>query len=192
MPVASSRRVLVGTLGYQFLRDYSLGPKLLPDLQALEWPPGVDVEEMNWGPVAIVFHFEALETPYDRVVILTASQRGRPIGTLTLYRWGGTLPPQEEIQDRVSEAVTGVISLDNLLVIGEHFRIWPDEVLIVDVEPGIEEAGDIFTPPVESLVPTVISTVKQVALNDLDALPPLQELKGETIRLAADVTKNGK
>jgi hypothetical protein len=30
--------------------------------------------------------------------------------------------------------VTGVVSLDNLLAIGEHFRVWPREVLTVEIE----------------------------------------------------------
>ena len=170
------RRVLVGTLGYHFLRDYSLGPKLLPELRALDWPPGVEVDELNWGPIAIVYQFETLAVPYERVVILTATARGRPAGTLTLFRWQGTLPSQEEIQDRVNEAVTGVISLDNLLIIGEYFKIWPQEVIIVDVEPGPEEAGDTFTPPVEALLPTIKRMVQRAALADLKALPPLQLL----------------
>ena len=185
------RRVLVGTLGYHFLRDYSVGPKLLPELRALDWPPGVTVDEMNWGPIAIVYQFEALAAPYERVVILTATARGRPAGTVTLYRWAGTLPPQAEIQDRVSEAVTGVISLDNLLIIGEYFKIWPDEVIIIDVEPGPEEAGDTFTAPIEASLPAIKRLVQRAALEDLQALPPLLTLKGQQIRLTVGVSKNG-
>jgi hypothetical protein len=112
------RHILIGTIGYHNLRDFSLGPKLLPDLRAMTWPPGVVVEEMNWGPIAIVQNFQALTTPYDRVVLLVANRRQRPTGTITVYRWRGGLPPPDEIQDRVAEAVTGVISSDNLLIVG--------------------------------------------------------------------------
>lgn len=178
-------QVLIGTLGYHNLRDYSLGPNLLAELRALDWPPGVTVEEMNWGPIAIVQDFEARPMPYDRVVILTATQRGRPVGTITLFRWGGTLPPSDEIQERISEAVTGVISLDNLLIIGEYFSIWPGEVLIVDVEPGLQEAGDTFTPAVETALPLIVDMVRQAALMDINSLPQPQALKGVDIRIAA-------
>ncbi len=175
------RRVLIGTVGYHNLRDYSIGPKLLPRLQAIDWPPGVEVDEMNWGPIAIVQHFETLPEPYDRVVFLSAMAGGRPPGTVTLRRWQGGLPATQEIQDRVSEAVTGVISLDNLLIVGEHFGIWPQEVLVVDVEPGPQEAGDTFTPAVEAAIPTVLSTVQQAATEELASLEPLPELRGETL-----------
>jgi len=184
------RQILVGTIGYHNLRDYSLGPRLLPELRALDWPPGVTVDEMNWGPIAIVQDFEARPMPYDRVVILTATRRGRPVGTMSLFRWGGALPPADEIQDRISEAVTGVISLDNLLIIGEYFGIWPEELLIIDVEPGPQEAGDTFTSPVEMMRSTILKMVQRAALADFDSLPPLQALKGTDIRISTDILEN--
>ncbi len=172
------RRVLVGTIGYHNLRDFSLGPKLLPQLRAIAWPPGIEVDELNWGPIAIVQHFQALPTPYDRVVILAALPSNRPLGTVTLQRWQGGLPATEEIQDRVAEAVTGVISLDNLLIVGEYFGIWPPEVLIVNIEPGLEESGDSLSPAVETAIPTVLTIIQQAALWDLASLGPLAELYG--------------
>ena len=175
------RRVLIGTVGYHNLRDYSVGPKLLPQLQAMAWPSGVDVEEMNWGPIAIVQHFETLAEPYQRVVFLSAISNGRPPGTLTLRRWRGGLPNTQEIQDRVSEAVTGVISLGNLLVVGEYFGIWPAEVIIVDVEPGPEEAGDSFTPAVQAVLPDIFAAVRQAALEPRAALNSLVDLRGDQL-----------
>ena len=175
------RRVLVGTVGYHNLRDFSLGPKLLPQLQAIVWPPGVEVEELNWGPIAIVQNFQSLPQPYERVVILTARRSGRPVATVTLRRWQGGLPSTEEIQDRVAEAVTGVISLDNLLIVGEYFSIWPDEVLIIDVEPGPEEAGDTLTPPVEAAIPAILDMLRQAASANLAALEPLIGLRGDQL-----------
>lgn len=175
------QRVLIGTVGYHNLCDYSIGPKLLPQLKAIDWPPGVEVDEMNWGPIAIVQHFEALPEPYERVVFLSAMAGGRPPGTITLRRWLGGLPSSQDIQDRVSEAVTGVISLDNLLIVGEYFGIWPSEVLVVDVEPGPQEAGDSFTAPVEAAIPIVLSTVQHAATAELASLEPLPVLRGETL-----------
>ena len=184
------RRVLVGTIGYENLRDFSIGPKLLPELRAIDWLPRVDVEELNWGPIAIVQNFEAMTTPYDRVVILAANRRGRPTGTITTYRWGGGLPSTDEIQDRVSEAVTGVISLDNLLIVGEHFKIWPDEVIIIDVEPGPEESGETLTPAVEAVVPAVLETVHRAAIEDVAKLFPMEQLRGDNIDIRGSFIRN--
>lgn len=176
-----TRHILIGTVGYHCLRDYSVGPMLLPHLQEMSWPAGVEVDELNWGPIAIVQRFQAEETPFERVVILTARDQGRPPGTLTLRRWRGGLPDDERLQARVAEAVTGVISVDNLLIIGEHFDIWPDETFLVDVEPGPEEAGETFTPAVESAVPDILDTVRHAALAPSDDLPAMEALHGHAM-----------
>ncbi|MBA3509080.1 MAG: hypothetical protein H0T19_03180, partial [Thermoleophilaceae bacterium] len=71
-------------------------------------------------------------------------------GTVTSYRWDHVLPPAKEIQDRVSEAVTGVISLENLLIVTEAFGAFPDDVRVVEVEPADESWGDGFSPVIEA------------------------------------------
>ena len=106
-------KILVGTIGYHNLGNHSLGPALLPMLQTLSWPQNVEVEEMNWGPIAIVQKFQSLETPYHRVILLAAIERpGRNIGDIDVFRWMGRLPDDEMIQACVGDGVTGVISLE--------------------------------------------------------------------------------
>lgn len=177
-------RVLIGTIGYSNLRDYSIGPKLLPRLKQMEWPSGIEIEELNWSPIAIVQKFQTLPVPYDRIVLLTARSCGRPAGTITLRRWMGGLPDPKNIQARISEAVTGVISVDNLLIIGEHFEIWPEEVMIVDVEPGQEEMGEALTPQVEAVVPDVLKMTRRMATKDLQSLPAYEEMRGNELCIA--------
>lgn len=177
------RHTLIGTVGYHHLRDYSVGPMLLPRLRAMDWPPGTVLDELNWGPIAIVQNLEAMAEPYDRIVMLVARAQGRRPGTLTLRHWHGGLPDPERIQGCIAEAVTGVISVDNLLVIGEHFGVWPDEVFLVDVEPGPEEAGTRLTPPTEAAVPAILTTVRHVALADTTALPPMEPMHGDLLGL---------
>ena len=176
------RRVLVGTIGYANLTNHSVGPVLNPHLRAMDWPAGVDVEEMNWGPIAIVQHLEALPYRYDRVVFLAATCADRPVGSITLRRWVGALPGPENIQARIGDAVTGVISLDNLLVIGEYFGVWPDEVIVVDVEPGPEKAGPDLSPDVASRVPHILGVVRAAALEQTDRLPEMTPLIGAELR----------
>ena len=175
------RRVLIGTIGYFNLRDYSIGPHLLVQLKNTQWPPGIEVDEMNWGPIAIVQQFQSLPEPIDRVIFLTARACGRLVGTITLRHWVGGLPDEENIQSRISEAVTGVISTDNLLIIGEHFKIWPEEVFLVDVEPGKEEMGETFTPEVEAVLDDVLEIIHELAVNNSSALPDFEEMKGNEL-----------
>ena len=118
------KKVFIGTIGYHNLRNHSIGPALLPQLQKMNWKEGVEVDELNWGPIAIVQKFQSLPTPYDRVILLAAIERpGRKIGDITVYKWMGNLPAEELIQRCVGDAVTGIISVENLLIIGEYFKI---------------------------------------------------------------------
>ncbi|MDQ3091454.1 MAG: hypothetical protein M3R46_07320, partial [Actinomycetota bacterium] len=87
---------------------------------------------------------------YDRIVLVGAIKRGREPGTVTAYRWDHALPSVKEIQDRVSEAVTGVISLDNLLIVTEAFKAFPDDVRVVEIEPADEGWGEGFSPVIEN------------------------------------------
>jgi len=140
----SSVRVVIGIVGYYgFVRGYPLGPELMQRLCALPWGDGVELREMNWGPVAIVQDFQARADKPERVVLVGALDRGLPHGAVSRRRWsGGALDPQA-VQRRMFEAVTGVISLDNLLVIGAQFGIWPARTYTVELQWPESGLGDL-------------------------------------------------
>jgi len=180
--VGLNKKVLIGTVGYQLLGNHSVGPNLLPQLQSIHWPEGVVVDEMNWGPIAVIQYLESLETPFDRVVFLVAIERAqRDIGEISLYQWMGGLPDDKQIQACVGDAATGVISVENLLVIGEHFKVWPKEVYLIDVEPGMEIAGEQFTKAVIAQVPKILELTRQVALNGIVETINVKELRGDRL-----------
>lgn len=174
--------MLIGTIGYHNLRNHSIGPLLLPKLRQMPWPDHVVVEELNWGPIAIVQYFQSLPEPYQQVVILTAVERAhRSPGEITLYRWEGGLPSDKQIQACIGDAVTGVISIDNLLIIGEYFKIWPRQLFIVDVEPGRQQTGEQLTPEVEAQVPTVLNTIQNMVLGQNNEQTPIQCMYGNNL-----------
>ncbi len=140
-------RVLVGGVGYRFLRDGALGPYMSDRLTARAGN-GVEVEDLGYHPVGFTQNLQDRPT-YDRIILVAAIERGREPGTVKAYRWDHVLPPAEEIQERVSEAVTGTISLDNLLIVTEAFGAFPDDVRVVEVEPADETWGEGFSPEVE-------------------------------------------
>jgi hydrogenase maturation protease len=158
-------KTLIGGVGYHNLRDLSLGPTLTAQLAAMVWPAQVEIDaDLSFGPIAIVQRFQAQPDLYRRIVLFAAVNRGRAPGSVTAYRWKGKLPPADEIQARIGEAVTGVVSLDNLLIIGEHFGIWPEEVVVVEVEPADEGWGQEFSPTVAAVVDDVLGIVRRAAL----------------------------
>lgn len=161
--------ILIAGVGYQFMRDLSVGPELVPVLSRVEWPGGVEVLFLHFGPIHMVHWLEERPRYFDRMIFVASVVRGREAGRVYSYRWQRELPDADEIQARVCEAVTGVISLDNLLIIGEHFGVLAPEVLVVEVEPIDTGWGEGFTPEVEALLPEVVETVRRAALETVNA-----------------------
>jgi len=180
--VASNKKTLIGTVGYHILGNHSMPPMLYPHLQEMSWPDHVSVDELNWGPVAVVQMFEAESPSFEKVIILCSIERkNRDIGHIDVWQWLGKLPDEEQIQACVGDAATGVISVENLLVIGEYFKVWKDEVYLVDVEPGPEVAGEKWTEAMEACIPDTISTIKKLAISGPEKEMNIGYLQGDTI-----------
>ena len=141
-------RVLVAGVGYRYLRDHSVGAAVADRLADHAWSGDVIVEDLSYNPIAVVQRLED-EPPdrrFDRAVFVASVERpGRVPGMVTAYRWDGVLPPADEIQRAVAEAVTGVIALDNTLVVAAHFEALPPEVVVIEVEPAEHEFGEAFS-----------------------------------------------
>ena len=150
-------RVLVGGVGYRFLRDGSIGP-WLTDRWEGRTDNGMEVEDLSYHPVGLTQNLQDRE-PYDRIVLVGSQPRGRAPATIEAYRWDGALPDAEEIQRRVSEAVTGVISLDNLLIVCGALGGFPEDVRVVEVEPADEGWGEGFSPEIEARLADVEEAV---------------------------------
>ena len=205
-------RVLIGIVGYyQFIRAYPLGPELMARLQAGSWPDGVSIQEMNWGPIAIVQDFQASAEKFDRVVLVGAVDRGLSLGTLSCRRWAGGTLDALAVQRRVFEAVTGVISLDNLLIIGTHFGVWPKTVITVEVQLSERSLSDLvlseievdrvsgqravigespLTPDNDRIVDGIVEFCRRAALNSADDLQEFGSLTSDQVTPVATVCHN--
>ena len=157
-------RTLIAGVGYSNLSDLSAGPLVAARLRRERWPVHVEVEDLSYGPVAVVHRFAEASPPYRRLVLVGAADRGRKAARLHSYRWAGVLPPAEEIQARVAEAVTGVIDLDNLLVVAQQFGALPEEVFVVEVQPVVTDFGLEPGPEVAALLPEACRLARRIAL----------------------------
>ena len=145
-------KVLIGVVGFSPLVEaFPLGPRLMRRLEAGPWPEvEATVENMTWSPIHIVQRFQDSSLAADRVVLVGAADVCRDPGRIACHHWqGGSLPPQV-LQERVYEAVTGIVSLDNTLMIGEHFGVWPKEVLTVELEMSPQTFGEIVMAEAEA------------------------------------------
>ncbi len=162
---------LIAGVGYHNLRDLSFGPVLVTLLQKMNWPPYVEIDDWSWGPIAIVQQLETQPNHYERMVFIGAVERGREHGQVYPYRWDKPLPSADEIQQRIGEAIMGVVSLDSLLIIMQHFKVMPREVFVVEVEPEDCEFGDGFSQGVAALRDEVIAEVRQWVVESVVSNP---------------------
>lgn len=206
-------RVAIGLVGYyQFIRGYPLGPELKERLETIAWAGHtVTIKEMNWGPIAIVQDFQANPVAYDRIVLIGAVDRGLEAGTVTGRHWLGGKLDVMAVQNRIFEAVTGIISLDNLLVIGEHFGIWPKELITIEVQLSDNsigelvleelqvnrEAGEVsivgqypLAPGVEKVVERTVELARQAVTQGARGMSGLAPLSADQLNPLAKVCHN--
>ena len=134
---------LIGIVGYSPVLDaYPLGPKLMAALEAAVAGQDVAIENMTWSPIHIVQRFqdEGAVRPRRLVLMGAASVVAEP-GRVRAFRWTGGSLPAQRLQERVYEAVTGIVDIENTLAIGTHFGVWPDEVFTVEVELEADTFG---------------------------------------------------
>lgn len=160
--------VLIAGVGYRNMHDTSVGSLLVPVLAEQSWPPDVAVEviDMFFGPVHAVHWFQERPGHFTRVVFVSAVERGRPTGSIHSYRWDGALPDPAAIQERVTEAVTGLVSLDAMLVVTGHFGALPADVRVVEVEPAETSWGDGLSPVVAARFDEIVAAVRRAALEE--------------------------
>ena len=143
---AEGCRTIVGIVGLTpVVEAYPLGPRLSAELEArLALWPEIVVENMSWSPLHIVQRFEdAKADPVERVVLVGAASTSSRPGTVGAFRWGGGKTPDSVLQERIYEAVTGVVDIENTLVIGDHFGVWPDECYTVEADLPADAFGRI-------------------------------------------------
>lgn len=145
-------RALIGGVGYPDLADISVSWRVVAALERRALPPGVTAEDISYNPVAVAQRLDD-EPAGDRfavVVVVSAVRRGRRPGTVTAYRWDGVLPDPREVHGAVTDAVTGIIHLDNTLIVTRHLRALPPRVAVIEIEPLIEAFGEPLSAPVAS------------------------------------------
>lgn len=173
-------RTLVGAVGYRNLRDFSAAfevtarvgdSHLCPEMEHGKGGCPLLVEDTSYNPIAVVQWLQSLSEPerFDRAIFVSSLERGRAPGTVTAYRWDGGMPPDDQVQQAVTEAVTGIIALENTVVIGGYFKALPAEVVIIEIEPLDHAFGPELSGAVRAAIDPVCGLVNRLA-HDPDAI----------------------
>jgi hydrogenase maturation protease len=139
--------ILIAGVGYSHLSDLSFGPMLVEDLQRHKWPGDIQIEDLSYGPIAVLQWFQDEPDRFSRAIFAGAMQReGATAGELRVYRWPHGDFTEDDVHERVAEGVTGIVSLENLLMIADYFGVLPQETLVTEIEPVEVEFGLELSP----------------------------------------------
>ena len=136
-------RTLIGIVGYTpVLSVFPLGPHLMSALAKGVADTDVTVENLTWGPIHIVQRFQEADAErFARVVLVGAGSTAPQPGRVRAFRWTGGTMDEATLQERVYEGITGVVDIENTLVIGGHFDVWPDETYTVEADLPADAFG---------------------------------------------------
>ena len=119
------------------------------------------MEDFGFGAIAMAQRLE--DDLFERVVFVAAEVRHRPPATMRLERHRKQDLPPELVQAYITEAGAGVVAIDPLLAITQHFDALPAETWILEVEPVDTGWGDGLSPQVESLYPRALGLLRSFA-----------------------------
>ncbi len=160
LPGSKPTRVLVGGIGLPWLRDLDFGTQFLRRIEDLEWPDDVVLDDLSYAAHRVLHTLQDLKPA--KVVLVGAMPRDvDPPGTIRRYQLDLTPPSDEEVADRLGEAVGGIIDLDHTLAVVRYWKGFPPDTVVIEVEPGDRAFGLGFSDDVEAVVDTVLAMVRE-------------------------------
>jgi hydrogenase maturation protease len=154
-----SRRVLVAGVGNIFFGDDGFGVEVVRRLGAEGLPEGV--KAVDFGIRGVHLAYELLED-YDAVILVDATPRGGPPGTLYLIEPSADGPDAPGLIDAHGLDPASVLNLVGQLG-GTRAR-----VVVVGCEPATLEEGIGLSPPVAAAVPEAVRVIRRL-LGDLES-----------------------
>ena len=162
----AARQILVGGVGLPWLRDLDFGTQFIRRIGDLDWPEGVVLEDLSYAAHRVLHLLQELRPA--KVVLVGAMPRDVDApGTIRRYKLDLTPPDDEEVADRLGEAVGGIIDLDHTLAVVRYWKGFPENTVVIEVEPGDRAFGLGFSDEVESVVDTVLEIIQEEVADHL-------------------------
>lgn len=170
-PAASTRPVtLVGGVGLPWLRDLDFGTQFIRRVEDEQWSDEVILDDLSYSAHRVLHRLQ--EVRPDRVVLVGAMPRDVDApGTVRRYVLDLTPPPDDEVTERLGEAVGGIIDLDHTLAVVRYWKGFPTDTVVIEVEPGDRAFGLGFSPEVEGVVDEVLAMVRAEVARPRPVLP---------------------
>jgi hydrogenase maturation protease len=154
----ASRRVLVAGIGNVFFGDDGFGVAVVGHLADAP-PEGVHLVDV--GTRAVHLAYELLDG-CDLLVLVDASARGEPAGTVSVLEVGdGDVGPEPPLIDAHG------LSPDSVLALVRRLGGRPRRTVVVACEPADLSPGMELSEPVRAAVPEAARLVREVLADDL-------------------------
>lgn len=152
--------IVVGGVGLPWLRDLDFGTQFIRRIATLAWPDDVVIEDLSYAAHRVLDTLRAISP--RKVVLVGCMPRDIDApGTIRRYLLDLTPPDAEEVADRLGEAVGGIIDLDHTLAVVRYWKGFPDDTVVIEVEPGDRSFGLGFSEEVEATIETVLAMVRE-------------------------------
>ncbi len=162
------KRILIAGLGNIFLGDDAFGVEVVHELARRPQPPEVSVVDLGIRSYDLAY---ALTDGYDAVILVDATPRGEPPGTISLIEpdVSRLQPVEHEAAD--AHTLNPVAALHLAQALGGQ----TGKIYLVGCEPAnlvAGEDGDLgLSEPVHAAVPAAIATIESLVENLLDRKP---------------------
>ena len=127
-------------MGELYQGDLDLGRHAVDRLATEDLGPGVLVEELHYGAVAVAQRLEDLRP--DLLIVVGAVVSGRPPGTVVRRVVEQETRPAADVQRAVGDAVTGYVGIDLVLEVAAGFGALPERTIAIEVEPASVESSE--------------------------------------------------
>ncbi|SDY56859.1 hypothetical protein SAMN05661080_03893 [Modestobacter sp. DSM 44400] len=171
--------VLVGGVSELFQSDLDLGRLAVERLQAEDLGPGVLVEELHYGAVAVAQRLEDLRPA--ALVLVSAVRRGHSPGTVLRRRLDHPELTPAQVQAAVGDAVTGYVHPDLVVEVAAALGALPPRTVAVEVEPAVTGSGEGLSRPATAGLEVALDLVRAEVRR-----APLLTLAGELWPLVGD------
>lgn len=150
--------VLVGGVGELFQSDLDVGRRAVDLLADEQLGPGVYVEELHYGAVAVAQRLQELRPEW--LLLIGAVEWGGAPGAVRRRVLRDLAPAADDVQAAVRDAAVGYVDIPLLLDVCAGFGALPSRTVLLEVEPARTGPGEELSEEVRAALPELSRLVR--------------------------------
>jgi hydrogenase maturation protease len=159
-------RILVAGIGNIFFGDDAFGVEVVRELTRLEWPEDVRIEDFGIRSYDLAY---AIMDAYDVVILIDATPRGQPPGTVALIELDpAELGSEEEIVNAHSMNPVRVLKMAQTQggLAGKFYLVGCEPAVLDTEELGLSSVAQAAVPLAVELIQKFIRALREGTVKD--------------------------